>query len=141
MQLPYADDHEIQYLSRLFDNKSECYKLFWFQAIITKITEEYKDTICFEELIDEMVANAWYMVSENHLNLGPKDNLESIVLRLQELTKLKSSEKKSKIIEAIHDCSDREVLRLKKVLTYNVPYRLQAPFYMLVLSAVEVFPI
>ncbi len=128
MQLPYADDLEIQYLSRLFDNKSECYKLFWFQAIITKITKEHKDTISFEELIDEMVADAWYMVSEYHLNLGPKDNLEAIVLRLQELTKLKSSEKKSKIIEAIHDCSDREVLRIKKVLTYNVPYRLQAPF-------------
>lgn len=34
MQLPYSDKIEIQRLSRIFDNMSECYKLFWFQAIV-----------------------------------------------------------------------------------------------------------
>lgn len=37
MQLPYSDQLNIQYLGRLFDNTSECYKLFWFKAIMTKI--------------------------------------------------------------------------------------------------------
>lgn len=45
MQLPFSDELEIKHLSRLFDNKSECYKLFWFQAIVTKV-EDGKDTIC-----------------------------------------------------------------------------------------------
>ncbi|MCD8078649.1 MAG: hypothetical protein LUE63_09830 [Lachnospiraceae bacterium] len=36
MQLPYSDELEVQYLSRLFGNTSECYKFFWFQAIVTK---------------------------------------------------------------------------------------------------------
>lgn len=39
----------MQYLSRLFDNTSECYKFFWFQAIITKVLEG-KIRITYEEL-------------------------------------------------------------------------------------------
>ncbi len=37
IHLPYSDELNIGYLSRLFDNTSECYKLFWFKAIITKV--------------------------------------------------------------------------------------------------------
>lgn len=77
MQLPYSDVLDIAHFSRLFDNKSECYKLFWFQAIARKIKEGY-EIITFEALIDEMIADAWYMVSEYHLNLGPNDTLEKV---------------------------------------------------------------
>lgn len=127
MQLPYSDDLEVRYLSRLFDNKSECYKLFWFQAIVSRIVEGY-DSFTYEELVNEMIADAWYMVSEYHLNLGPKDNLEAVVLRLCEITSFKSSEKKQVLLDYLKECTDKEVIRLKKVLTLNVPYRLQAPF-------------
>ena len=37
MQLPNSDNVPIQHLSRLFDNTSECYNFFWFQAIVTKV--------------------------------------------------------------------------------------------------------
>lgn len=127
MQLPHADDLEIQYLNRLFDNKSECYKLFWFQAIVTKIVEGH-DSFTYEELVNEMIVDAWYMVSEYHLNLGPKDNLEAVVLRLCEITNFKSSEKKEVLLNYLKECTDKKVIDLKKVLTLNVPYRLQAPF-------------
>lgn len=36
MQLPYEEELEIGYLSRLFDKTSECYKFFWFKAILKK---------------------------------------------------------------------------------------------------------
>jgi hypothetical protein len=62
MLLPQSEELEVQYLSRLFDNTSECYKFFWFQAIVTKVLEG-KNTITYEELIDEMIADAWYMVT------------------------------------------------------------------------------
>ncbi len=39
MHLPYSENLEIQYLSRIFDNTSECYKFFWFQAILSKVLE------------------------------------------------------------------------------------------------------
>ena len=41
---------------------------------------------------------------------------------------LKSSEKKETVLSALENCQDRELLRRKQILTYNVPYRLQAPF-------------
>lgn len=78
MQLPKSDQLNIASLSRLFDNKSECYKLFWFQAVLKYVCEG-KQEISFEELIDEMIADAWYMVTEYHLNLGPRDTLEKVV--------------------------------------------------------------
>ncbi|MCR5705086.1 MAG: HNH endonuclease [Eubacterium sp.] len=127
MNLPYEPSLEINNFSRLFDNTSECYKFFWFQAILTKILEG-KDTMTFEELIDEMIADAWYMVTEYHLNLGPNDALEKVVNYLQETTQMKSSEKKEVILEFLKNCSDREVNEKKRTLRRNVPYRLQAPF-------------
>ncbi|MCM1399176.1 MAG: HNH endonuclease [Clostridium sp.] len=127
MQLPYSDDLEIQYLSRLFDNTSECYKFFWFQALVTKVLEG-KTQITYDELINEMIASAWYMVTEYHLNLGPKDTLESLVYYLQKISNMKSSEKKETIINYLKACTDKEVIKRKRVLTRNVPYRLQAPF-------------
>lgn len=127
MQLPFSEELEIKYLSRLFDNKSECYKLFWFQAIVTKI-EDGKEIITFEELVDEMIADAWYMVSEYHLNLGPSDALEKVIKRINEISNIKSSESKANILKYIKECTDKEVQKYRKVLTLNVPYRLQAPF-------------
>ena len=34
MQLPCSEELNIEYLGRLFDNTSECYKFFWFKAIV-----------------------------------------------------------------------------------------------------------
>ena len=101
MQLPYSDVLDIAHFSRLFDNKSESYKLFWFQAIARKI-KEGRSVITFEALIDEMIADAWYMVSEYHLNLGPNDTLERVVHRLSEISHMKSSEKKEAIAGAFY---------------------------------------
>ena len=69
-QLPYDEKLNIGYLSRLFDNTSNCYKFFWFQAILRKLTEEVA-RFSYEELVNEMIADAWYMVIEYHLRLGP----------------------------------------------------------------------
>lgn len=127
MQLPYSSQLNIQSLSRLFENTSECYKLFWFQAILTKL-ENGQTSYTFEELIDEMIADAWYMVTEYHLNLGPKDNLEAVVKHISETTHFKPSEKKTVVLEYLRTCTDKNVLQKKRDLIKNVPYRLQAPF-------------
>lgn len=89
---------------------------------------EGKESTTYEELIDEMIADAWYMVTEYHLNLGPRDTLESLVIYLQQISQLKSSEKKENIIRYLKNCKDKEVIKRKRILTKNVPYRIQAPF-------------
>ena len=99
MQLPYSEELNIEYLGQLFANTSECYKFFWFKAIVEKVAKG-KTELTYEELVDDMIANAWYMVTEYHLNLGPKDTLESLVaLKKQKNPELKSSEKKDVILK------------------------------------------
>lgn len=127
MQLPYSAELDVGYLNRIFDNKNECYKLFWFQAIVNKILAG-RERFTFEELVDEMIASAWYMVSEYHLNLGPKDNLEAVVTYISRTEHFRSAEKKEVLLEYLKTCQDREVRRRKRVLIQNVPYRMQSPF-------------
>lgn len=127
MKLPYSDKISIGSLSRLFENTSECYKFFWFQAIVSKVLEG-KEVIEYDELINEMVVNAWYMVTEYHLNLGPRDTLENLIHELHDMSKLKSSESKDNILAYMQSCENKEAKQKKLTLTKNVPYRLQAPF-------------
>lgn len=127
MQLPNSDELNIGYLSRLFDNTSECYKLFWFQAIMNKLNEN-RNSFTFNELVDEMIVAAWYMVTEYHLNLGPKDTLEAVVKRIADTTDFKPSEKQGILLEYLKNCEDKETLWIKRTLILNVPYRLLAPF-------------
>ena len=87
-----------------------------------------RDEFTYEELIDEMIADAWYMVTEYHLNLGPNDTLEKAVNRVREISGMLPSEKKEKVLEYLRNCEDRQVRDYKRSLTLNVPYRLQAPF-------------
>ncbi len=131
MQLPYSEELNIGYLSRLFDNTTNCYKFFWFQAILHKLDGQ-KNRFTFEKLINEMIADAWYMVTEYHLRLGPlgiTDNLEEVVKYIHTEYGFRSSEKREKIIAFLQDTDDKVIKKYKTDLTLNVPYRLQVPFY------------
>lgn len=131
MQLPYSEELNIGYLSRLFDNTTNCYKFFWFQAILRKL-DGFNNRFTFDELINEMIADAWYMVTEYHLRLGPigiTDNLEEVVKYIHQNYGFMSSEKREKILEFLQTTEDRKIKKYKTDLTLNVPYRLQVPFY------------
>lgn len=125
--LPYSDVLHVDKLTRIFDNMSESYKIFWFKALVEKI-HEGKQTISYEDIIDRMVTDAWYMVTEYKLNLGPSDTLEKIVKYAQEISGIKSSEKSDKVAAFIGNSNDKELKAMKTTLTRFVPYRLQAPF-------------
>lgn len=133
MQLPHPENGKLNigYLSRLFDNTTNCYKFFWFQAILNRLDGE-NNRFTFDELINEMIADAWYMVTECHLRLGPvgvKDNLEEAVKYIYSNYGFLSSEKKEKILEFLRNSDDKKLTKYKADLTLNVPYRLQTPFY------------
>ena len=125
--MPYSEKLNIRSLQRLFDNMSECYKLFWFQAVVDAVLEDNL-TPTYDHLINCMVADAWYMVGEFRLNLGPNDTLENLVKDAIQVTGKRSTEKRELIISTMEKEKDQELLRKKKILTLNVPYRLQAPF-------------
>lgn len=136
MNLPNSEQLNIQYLSRLFDNKSESYKLFWFRAIM-EVAVKGRSRASYDELVNSMICEAWYMVTEYHLNLGPSDTLEALVRYISKISGLKSSEKKEAILEFLRNCDDRQVQTMKRTLTKNVPYRLQAPFFSALRGAKE----
>ena len=100
MNLPRYKNLDIQSFQNLFSNKSESYKLFWFQAIIDKV-HEGKNVLTYDELINNMIADAWYMVAEYKLNLGPADAIERIVKRAFEISNLKPSAERKAIIDFI----------------------------------------
>ena len=130
MQLPFSEELNIGYLSRLFDDTSNCYKFFWFQAILNKLTES-KNRFTYDELINEMIADAWYMVTEYHLRLGPvgvTDNLEEAVKYIGQTMHFSPSVKREIIINYLGSSDDRKLCTYKKALIMNVPYRLQSPF-------------
>lgn len=125
--LPQDERLETSFLSHLFDNMSECYKLFWFQAIVNEVSNNHH-IFTYDNLINNMIADAWYMVSEYKLNLGPADTLEALVHHVCQISGLKSSEKKENILTYLQNSDDIELKKKKRTLTLNVPYRLQAPF-------------
>lgn len=131
MQLPYSEELNIGYLSKLFENTTNCYKFFWFQAILRKM-DGVRSRFTFDELINEMIADAWYMATEYHLRLGPlgiTDNLEEVVKYIHEKYGFAPAEKREKILEFLQEVEDKRIIKYKSDLTLNVPYRLQVPFY------------
>ena len=127
MYLPQSDTLAIDTLSGLFADMSESYKIFWFNGILEGISKG-NDVQAFEQIINHMVVDAWYMVTEYHLNLGPSDALEKLIRLFQQKTGLPSSAAPQKILLALEENTDKEIQRLKRQLTLFVPYRLQAPF-------------
>ncbi|WP_343208675.1 HNH endonuclease domain-containing protein [Anaerolentibacter hominis] len=133
VRLPERSGLNISYLSRLFDNMSESYKIFWFKAILEEMAagrdETAREEISFDTLINHMIADAWYMVEEYRLNLGPSDTLlEAAVSCAGRISGLKSSEKREKILAFLEESEDSELKKYKRTLCQHVPFRLQAPF-------------
>ena len=129
-QLPYDEKLNIGYLSQLFKTTTNCYKFFWFKAIL-KLLSEDKTTLSYDEIINEMIIDAWYMVTEYHLHLGPvggTDNLEEAVKYIG-ITKQFPSSVKEKVLKAyLVENDDRQLKAYKNELIKNVPYRIHYPF-------------
>ena len=113
---------------------SYCYKFYWLEAIIQLISEG-KTESTFDEIIDEMITNAWYSVREFHIHLSGmpldgqiKDGLERAVLLLTELSELSANASKVEIKNAIKQYN-KELKTTKEQLTHMVPYRALAGLF------------
>ncbi len=128
----YLPDGEvsIQTLSRLFGNTTECYKFFWFKALFEEVLKQEDDIVVlsYEEIVNHMICDAWYMVTEFHLNLGPSDALEKLVLYIQGTQGFPSNVKRSVLMEYLFETEDKTCIAMQKQLIINVPYRLLSVF-------------
>ena len=131
--LKYKNDLNIDSFIHMLDDTAECYKFYWLDALL-KLFSLGKTEIVFDDLINQMIADAWYSVVEYHLHLGPKNasgkimnSLERAVIKLSQLTNIPNDADRDTIILAGKE-NDRELHGEKDQLTKNVPYRMLSPF-------------
>lgn len=129
----YYNALDIEGFSRMMKDPSYCYKFYWMEAIVQLISEN-KTEATYDEIINEMIANAWYSVVEFHLHLSgiwahelKKDSLENAVTKLHELSNLPSNASKVEIKNKIK-AFDKELHSEKMKLTQNVPFKALSGF-------------
>ncbi len=129
----YYNRLDIEGFSRMMKDPAYCYKFYWLEAIVKLISENKKEA-SYDEIINEMIANAWYSVVEFHVHLSGiwgdgsvKDNLERSVLKLHQLSNLGSNASKVEIKNEIVEF-DKELHQEKLALTNNVPYKALSGF-------------
>ena len=130
----YYNTLDIEGFSQMLKDPSFCYKFYWLEAIVHLISENITETT-FDEVIDEMIASAWYSVREFHIHLSGlkndgsvQDGLERAILLLTELSSLPANASKVEIKNAIKT-RNRELKPYKDQLTNMVPYRALAGFF------------
>lgn len=129
----YTNDLDMEKFIHMLDDTTECYKFYWFDAILS-ILATGKQEMSFDEIINEMIANAWYSVSEYHLHLGLKDasgkilnSLERAINKLIKHSDMESTADKDVIIAFIKE-NDKLLHDEKYQISKMVPYRLLSPF-------------
>ncbi len=130
----YRNKLDIEGFSHMMKDPSYCYKFYWLEAIVHLITENMEE-VTFDDVINEMIANAWYSVREFHIHLSGmqadgqvRDGLERAILRLSELSNLSANASKTEIKNAIKEY-DKDLKGYKEQLTNMVPYRALAAFF------------
>lgn len=127
---------DIESFSRMMKDPSYCYKFYWLEAIVKLISRNVEETT-FDEIINEMICNAWYSVREYHIHLSGinsdgevRDGLERVICRLADITELTSNASDIEIRNAIKaNDSNRDINAAKLQLTNMVPYRALASFF------------
>lgn len=131
--LQYINELNVESFIHMLDDTTECYKFYWLDALL-ELFSRGNSEILFDDLINKMIADAWYSVVEYHLHLGPKNangkimnSLERAVIKLAKLSNLPHDADEQSIIEAIKYYS-KGISDEKKQLTLNVPYRILSSF-------------
>ncbi len=129
----YYNKLDIEGFSKMMKDPSYCYKFYWLEAIV-KLISENKTEATYDDIIDEMISNAWYSVLEFHIHLsgiwydgGIKDNLERAVHKLRDMSGLPANASKVEIKNAIKQF-DQQLHAEKQALTLNVPYKALSGF-------------
>lgn len=129
----YINTLDISSFSKMLDDTTECYKFYWLEAIVNLLISG-QQTMEFNEIIDEMIANGWYSVCEYHLYLGLKNkdgnimnHLERAIMKLKDRSGIKSNAPKEEIKTAIRE--NEEIIHHEKMqMSRYVPYHLLSAF-------------
>ena len=86
----------------MMSSPSYCYKFYWLEAIVQLISANRTEAT-YDEIINKMIANAWFPVQEYHIHLSGiygdgdvKDNLEKAEQRKNMFVELLRKEDEGK---------------------------------------------
>lgn len=131
----YSNKLDIKKFERLLRNNDQGYKFFWFEAIMRLIPSKVEE-FTFEDVINEMIWEAWKTVTHYHLRLGHTVNgnaenfLEHAIRILYECVKDDLNNKapsREQLMRFVQKYDDKLQVD-KQHLTDYVPYRLIKPF-------------
>lgn len=130
VDVPYSREVDYITFSRVLkdDRVVASYKMYWLLAILDEV-QEGNIEIEFRKLITRMIAYAWYPISKFRLYFGAWDNLGKVVNYISDTYNLKPNINKGELIEFIYNSNDKELNKMIKNLTYNVPHKFLSPFY------------
>ena len=134
LEIIYENNLDTDKFAHMFNNKAQSYKFYWFEAILN-LAKDTDEDLTFEEIIDEMICEAWHTVTHYHLRLGPTVNgnaenfLEHAINTLNgTVSDLSQNPSREELKAAISSC-EKELKRDKTRLTDYVPYKLLYPFF------------
>lgn len=124
IEAKYYNKLDIEGFSQMMKNPSYSYKFYWLEAVVHIISEGKNETT-LEEIIDEMIANAWYSVREFHIHLSGiqadglvRDGLERAILQLTELSDLSANASKIEILSGLVRNCTVKVIPEKYFITF-----------------------
>ncbi|MDH6058423.1 HNH endonuclease domain-containing protein [Umezakia ovalisporum] len=131
--LPLSDKVDVTLLAQIFNNTTNSYKYLYFLSLLDIVKRRNFDTlspIIFQEIIVEMLANAWYSHKYFNLSFGRQDHiankLDSLELQITEpILQFKDVDKKLLRTTINSQKIDDIVIFISRY----VPYRLIRPFF------------
>ncbi|MCW6038904.1 hypothetical protein K4A83_21975 [Spirulina subsalsa FACHB-351] len=132
LQLPESREVNVAALSQIFNNTTNSYKYLFFLSLLDILKREKFQvslSLTFENIVIEMLANAWYPHNYFKLSFGTQDQiankLDSLQIQVTEpILKFTDSEKSSLRQSIKNNNLDSIIADFKK----NVPFRLIRPF-------------
>ncbi|WP_143315453.1 HNH endonuclease domain-containing protein [Clostridium sp. HBUAS56017] len=129
-EVPYSNEVDYLTFSRVLkdDRVVASYKMYWLLSLLDEISVGNLQ-IEFRKLICRMVVKAWYPLLKCKLSFGLCDNLAKVVNYISDTYNFVSNYDNNKLLSFIYESDDRELNKMLKELTLNVPYRFLAPFF------------
>jgi len=128
--LPINNLIDSRIFSRLLDDDKmvASYKMYWLLGILEEVSVGNTE-IEFKKLIAMMITSAWYPQQQFKLNFGFSDNLKKPIGYVALNNEFSANCNEKELMDFLYKSEDKELNKMMKELTYNVPYRLLSPFF------------
>lgn len=130
INMPESNQVDYRIFSRILDDDKvvASYKMYWLLGLLDEVALGNTE-IKFKRIISRMIVYSWYPILQYRLNYGVFDNLKKSVNYIATKYNLPNNCDEVKLLDFIYNNDDKELNKMMRELTNNVPYRLLSPFF------------